>query len=98
MRHSRITLMLGASWALAACAANQRPTTVESGGDVTTNVITPVDNNTIPAGAQLTATLDQTLGTNVSQQMSAAIAGQKPVAAALSQSQLYAQDVGDSYK
>ena len=37
-------------------------------------------------------------GTNVSQQMSAAIAGQKPVAAALSQSQLYAQDVGDSYK
>src|SRR6266576_2063283 len=40
----------------------------------------------------------QDLGTNVSQQMSAAIAGQKPVAAALSQSQLYAQDVGDSYK
>jgi sorbitol/mannitol transport system substrate-binding protein len=40
----------------------------------------------------------QDLGTNVSQQMSAAIAGQKPVAAALSQSQLYAQAVGDSYK
>lgn len=40
----------------------------------------------------------QDLGTNVSQQMSATIAGQKPVAAALSQSQLYAQDVGDSYK
>jgi len=30
--------------------------------------------------------------------MSAAIAGQKPVAAALSQSQLYAQDVGNTYK
>jgi sorbitol/mannitol transport system substrate-binding protein len=40
----------------------------------------------------------QDLGTNVSQQMSAAIAGQKPVAAALSQSQLYAQDVGETYQ
>ena len=39
----------------------------------------------------------QDLGTNVSEQMSAAIAGQKSVAAALSQSQLYAQDVGNSY-
>jgi sorbitol/mannitol transport system substrate-binding protein len=40
----------------------------------------------------------QDLCTNVSQQMSAAIAGQKSVASVLSQSQRYAQDVGDSYK
>jgi sorbitol/mannitol transport system substrate-binding protein len=40
----------------------------------------------------------QDLGTNVSQQMSAAIAGQKSVASVLSQSQLYAQAVGDTYK
>ena len=40
----------------------------------------------------------QDLGTNVSQQISAAIAGQQSVAATLSQAQLYAQAVGDSYK
>ena len=40
----------------------------------------------------------QDLGTNVSEQLSAAIAGQKSVASALAQSQQYAQAVGDSYK
>ena len=40
----------------------------------------------------------QDLGTNVSEQLSAAIAGQQSVATTLSQAQLYAQAVGDSYK
>jgi sorbitol/mannitol transport system substrate-binding protein len=40
----------------------------------------------------------QDLGTNVSDQFSAAIAGQKPVAAALALAQLYAQAVGNSYR
>jgi sorbitol/mannitol transport system substrate-binding protein len=40
----------------------------------------------------------QDLGTNVSEQLSAAVAGQQSVASALSQSQLYAQAVGDSYR
>ena len=40
----------------------------------------------------------QDLGTNVSEQFSAAIAGQKSVKAALAQAQEYAQAVGNSYK
>jgi sorbitol/mannitol transport system substrate-binding protein len=40
----------------------------------------------------------QDLGTNVSQQMSAAIAGQQSVASALSQAQQYAQEVGNTYR
>ncbi len=40
----------------------------------------------------------QDLGTNVSQQISAAIAGQQPVASALAQAQQYAQAVGDTYR
>jgi sorbitol/mannitol transport system substrate-binding protein len=40
----------------------------------------------------------QDLGSNVSEQLSAAIAGQQSVATTLSQAQLYAQAVGDSYK
>lgn len=40
----------------------------------------------------------QDLGTNVSEQFSAAIAGQQSAASALSQAQLYAQSVGDSYR
>jgi sorbitol/mannitol transport system substrate-binding protein len=40
----------------------------------------------------------QDLGTNVSEQMSAAIAGQKSAAAALAQAQKYAQVVGDTYR
>ncbi|MDA2810197.1 sugar ABC transporter substrate-binding protein [Nocardiopsis sp. RSe5-2] len=40
----------------------------------------------------------QDLGTRVSQQLSAAIAGQVTVGEALAQSQRYAQDVGDTYK
>ena len=40
----------------------------------------------------------QDLGTNVSEQMSSTIAGQQSVSAALSQAQLYAQAVGDTYR
>jgi len=40
----------------------------------------------------------QDLGTNVSEQLSAAIAGQQSAASALSQAQRYAQAVGDSYR
>jgi sorbitol/mannitol transport system substrate-binding protein len=40
----------------------------------------------------------QDLGTNVSQQLSAAIAGQKSVTSALAQAQEYAQAVGDTYR
>jgi sorbitol/mannitol transport system substrate-binding protein len=40
----------------------------------------------------------QDLGTNVSEQFSAAIAGQQSAAAALHQAQLYAQAVGDTYQ
>jgi sorbitol/mannitol transport system substrate-binding protein len=40
----------------------------------------------------------QDLGTNVSEQLSAAIAGQQSVASALAQAQLYAQTVGDTYR
>ena len=40
----------------------------------------------------------QDLGTRVSQQISAAIAGQKTVKEALEQAQQYAQVVGDTYK
>jgi len=60
---------LGTVLVLAGCAAaNQRTTTVESGGEVAANtaVVTPANNRTIPAGANLTATLDQSLGTKIS--------------------------------
>lgn len=60
---------LGALWTLAACGATtQRTTTVESGGDIaaSSTAVTPAHNRTIPAGARLTATLDQQLGTKVS--------------------------------
>jgi sorbitol/mannitol transport system substrate-binding protein len=40
----------------------------------------------------------QDLGTNVSEQFSAAIAGQQSARSALAQAQLYAQSVGDSYR
>ena len=40
----------------------------------------------------------QDLGTNVSEQLSAAIAGQKSVTSALAQAQEYAQAVGDTYR
>jgi hypothetical protein len=53
---------------LGGCASmNRRPTTVESGGDVmTTGTVTPANNRTIPSGARLTTTLDQSLGTKIS--------------------------------
>jgi sorbitol/mannitol transport system substrate-binding protein len=40
----------------------------------------------------------QDLGTNVSEQFSAAIAGQQSAAGALAQAQQYAQAVGDTYR
>lgn len=65
---SAATLAVGVALVLAGCSAStQRATTVESGGDVASSaVVTPSNNRTIPAGAQLTATLDQTLGTGTS--------------------------------
>jgi hypothetical protein len=57
---------LGTAFVLAACAgATQRATTVESGGDVAMSSagVTPVDSRSIPVGARLVATLDQSLGT-----------------------------------
>lgn len=60
---------LGTALVLAGCGAStQRTTTVETGGEVAAGsaVVTPSNNRTIPAGARLTATLDQTLGTKVS--------------------------------
>ena len=68
-RISRTAVVFGAVCIVAGCAgASRRTTTVESGGDVATSssVVTPTDNRTIPTGAQLTATLDQTLGTSTS--------------------------------
>src|SRR5438045_5490829 len=40
----------------------------------------------------------QAVGTNVSQQLSAAVAGQKSVTSALAQAQEYAHAVGDTYR
>lgn len=53
---------------LGGCATAGRTTTVEAGGEVASSsaVVTPMDNRTIPAGAQLNATLDQSLGTRIS--------------------------------
>lgn len=67
----RITAALGAAIVISACAsANQRTTTVESGGDVASSTdivpVTPANNRTIPVGATVMATLDQTLGTSIS--------------------------------
>ena len=74
MRTSRIlTTLTAASVAvtLGACGtATQRTTTVESGGVVASAAdvtpVTPANNRTIPVGASITATLDNTLGTKVS--------------------------------
>ena len=70
MQFNRITAVavLGTAFVLTACASTQRSTTVESGGDIAagSSAVTPSNNRTIPAGARLTATLDQTLGTKVS--------------------------------
>lgn len=60
--------VLGTAFVFTGCASTQRSTTVESGGDIAAGsaAVTPTNNRTIPAGARLTATLDQTLGTKVS--------------------------------
>ena len=67
-RRSAAASAVGMLFMLAGCAAStQRTTTVESAGDVASStVVTPSNNRTIPAGSQLTTTLDQTLGTSTS--------------------------------
>ena len=66
-RISAVTAAFAAMSVLAACGATRRTTTVETGGEVaaSTAVVTPANNRTIPAGARITATLDQSLGTKV---------------------------------
>ena len=64
-----VTAAVGTMCLLGACASatQQRPTTVESGGEVaSTTVVTPSNNRTIPSGAVLSTTLDQSLGTKIS--------------------------------
>jgi hypothetical protein len=62
-----ITASVSTFLTLAGCGAStQRTTTVESGGEVAPSAATPADNRAIPVGANLVATLDQTLGTKVS--------------------------------
>ena len=67
-RLSALGMICGALSAAGCAAATQRSTTVESGGDVatTSTVVTPANNRTLPMGARLTTTLDQSLGTQVS--------------------------------
>jgi hypothetical protein len=61
------TAALAAVCVLSGCGMMNRSTTVESGGDVAAGaVVTPANNSTIPAGARLTTTLDQSLGTKMS--------------------------------
>lgn len=62
-----IVAACSAALALGACSSvGGRSTTIESGGDIAPVPVTPVDNRTIPAGATLITTLDQTLGTKQS--------------------------------
>src|SRR5690348_10386776 len=62
-----ITMSGAAVIALGGCSAlNHRTTHVEAAGDVEIAPVTPVNNRTIPTGATLYATLDQSLGTKVS--------------------------------
>jgi hypothetical protein len=64
--HIKATSAVVAAFLAAGCSTAARTTTVESGGDVTGAAVTPVNNRTIPVGARLTATLDQSLGTSIS--------------------------------
>lgn len=66
VRSTALVAAFAAVSTLGCAAATQRTTTVESGGDVASAVVTPANNRTIPAGAQLMATLDQPLGTKIS--------------------------------
>jgi hypothetical protein len=70
MHHNRTSaaaVVVAAAFSLTGCAASQRATTVESGGEVApSTTVVPVDNRTIPVGAKLMATLDQSLGTSIS--------------------------------
>lgn len=68
-RLASVAAALAMTVVLAGCGAStQRTTTVESGGEVAASsaVVTPSDNRTIPAGARLITTLDQSLGTATS--------------------------------
>src|SRR5688572_27359454 len=67
-RLSAAAAAFGMMSVLAACGATtQRTTNVESGGEVATSttVVTPANNRTIPSGAILTTSLDQSLGTKM---------------------------------
>lgn len=70
VRFHEFAAVLTAGILLGACAsASQRTTTIESGGDVANSTeapVTPVNNRAIPVGATFVATLDQTVGTNMS--------------------------------
>lgn len=68
VRIQAVAATIGVVWAVGCSHATQRTTTVESGGTIapTSTVVTPNNNRTLPAGAQLSATLDNTLGTKAS--------------------------------
>jgi hypothetical protein len=66
IRLSATAAAFAALCTLAGCATMHRGTTVESGGDVATAAVVPIDNRTIPIGATLSTTLNQSLGTKVS--------------------------------
>jgi len=61
MLNARTLTAAAAAVLLLGCGINNRSTTVESGGDIAP--VTPVNNRTLPAGATLTARLDQELST-----------------------------------
>ena len=66
MQIHRITVAATLAVAAGCASATHRATTVESGGEVTTAIVTPANNRTIPVGAMISATLDQSLGTKIS--------------------------------
>lgn len=66
-RINLFALTMGGAALLASSACSlHRTTHVEAAGDVEIAPVTPVNNRTIPRGATLHATLDQTLGTKMS--------------------------------
>lgn len=62
-RTRAIAAALAAISTIGCAAINHRTTTVESAGDVASTAVIPVNNRAIPAGADVVATLDQSLGT-----------------------------------
>ena len=68
MRSKGIFTVALAGLALAGCSATSgRSTTVESGGGVATSTA-PYDNSALPAGTNIEARLDQTLGTDTNKE------------------------------